>query len=202
MAHHRRAFGVAFVELLLLAAPTRAQEGNTMALGVNFTARAADAATAHGSRGIGLSCRLGHSGTGWGWSTGLGWFSADIDQVVGGATAEVGELRVRPFLGGYGYTYSFGRTAISADLLGGYAFVSFQQTPAAADVYRDRLGARAVALHASNTPVLKPQVNLWIDVAKKRGVNLSAGYAVARPRLTIRSSLGEQAKRLHAGLVT
>jgi len=186
---------------LTFAARARGQEDNTIAFGISYTARAADSAIAHGSGGIGLAWRLGHSKTGWGLATGLGWFATDIDQSIGGLNTDVGELRVKPFMAGYGYTYSFGRTSVSAELLGGYAFVSFQQTPAAVDVYRDRLGARSLNFHSSNTFVVRPQTNVWIDLSKKVGLNVSAGYAVARPRLTIKSSLGEESRRLRADMV-
>ena len=198
--------GIRFVVLVCLAILTfggraRAQEDNTIAFGISYTERAGDSAGAHGSNGIGLAWRLGHSKTGWGLATGLGWFAADIDQSIGGVNTEVGELRVKPLMAGYGYTYSFGRASVSAELLGGYAFVSFHQTPAAVDVYRDRLGARSLNFQSSNTFVVRPQTNLWIDLSKKVGLNVSAGYAVARPRLTIKSSLGEESRRLRADMV-
>jgi len=197
------------VRILLLAAiasvavvsSARAQEGSTLAVGVNYTARAADASGTHGSSGIGFAWRLGHGGTGWGWATGLSWFSADIDRPVGGRSIEIGELRVRPLMAGYGYTYSFGRTSVSAHLVGGYAFVSFNQTSAASDAYRDRLGARALTIHTSNTFVVRPQASVWINVSKRVGVNLTAGYVVARPQLTIRSSLGEENVRLRVNVI-
>jgi hypothetical protein len=178
-----------------------AQEGNTLAVGVNYTARAADASGAHGSRGIGFAWRFGHGGTGWGWATGLGWFSADINRSVAGRSIELGEVHVRPLMAGYGYTYSFGRTSVSAELVGGYAFVSFSQAAAASDAYRDGLGARSLTLRTSNTFVVRPQTSVWVNMSKRVGVNLTAGYVVARPHLQIRSSLGEESLRLRTDMM-
>src|SRR5207248_11025651 len=104
-------------------------------------------------------------------------------------------------VGGYGYTYSFGRTAVSAELLGGFALVSFRQTSGAADAYRDRLGARALEFQSSNTLVVRPQTNVWIDLSKNVGLNVSAGYVIARPRLKTTSSLGDDSRRLHADMI-
>src|SRR5207253_1200843 len=114
---------------------------------------------------------------------------------------DIGELKIKPLMAGYGYTYSFGRTAVSAELLGGFAFVSFSQSPGVADVYRDRLGARAVAVHSGNTFVLRPQTNVWIDMTRRVGLNLSLGYGVARPKLSTRTSLGEETHRVSADMV-
>ena len=186
------------VATLLTAADARAQDENRVAVGISYTGRVADSASARASRGIGLAWRIGHSHTGWGLATGLGWFAADMSESIGGLTTEIGELHVRPFMAGYGYTHSFGRTSVSADLLGGFAFVSFQQTTAATDAYRDRLGARSVELRASNTFLVRPQTSMWIDVSDKIGVNIGVGYAIARPRLTTRSTLGEESRRLRA----
>src|SRR5207237_1549599 len=97
--------------------------------GGNVTSHVPGEATAHGSSGVGLLWRFGHSSTGWGWTYGLNWFSTDLDRSIGGRDTELGELRVRPFMGGYGYTLVFGPAAVSANLLGGYAFTSFRLEP-------------------------------------------------------------------------
>jgi len=199
-ARARNAF-LAITATILFAPAARAQDDNTLALGVSYTARAADGSGAHGSEGVGVAWRFRHSDTGWGWTGGLGWFASDIDRSVGGQMIEIGEVHVRPLMAGYGYTYSFGRTSWSAELIGGYAFVSFDQRASASDVYRDRIGAGAVTLHTSNTFAVRPQTSVWFDVSKRFGLNVSAGYVVARPRLTIRSSLGEESVRLHADMI-
>jgi hypothetical protein len=110
---------------------------------------------------------------------------------------------------GYGYTHRIGAaTAIKGGAQGGYAFVSFTTGPSAPDEYRDRLGARSLSIDASNVFVVKPQVSIWHDLGEKFGVNVTAGYMVARPNLTIRTSLGEERMRVrsdqflaHVGLV-
>ena len=61
--------------------------------------------------------------------------------------------------------------------------------------------ARAVTIHTSNTFAMRPQASVWINVSKRVGVNLTAGYVVARPQLSIRSSLGEENVRLRANVI-
>jgi hypothetical protein len=194
--------GIATLAVTAAIAPSAyaQSDDNRFAIGGNFGVRIPPANDARGSKDIGLLWRFGHSETGWGWTSGLNWFSTDVQQTVAGSRMELGELRVRPFMGGYGYTYAMGRTALEANLLGGYAFTSFRLAPSAPDVYRDRLGARALSADAGNTFVVKPEVGLWVDLSGKVGLNMSAGYMIARPKVTIRSSLGDTTPRFRADM--
>jgi len=72
--------------------------------------------------------------------------------------------------------------------------------PAAADAYRDVVGAGSVSVDAANSFVARPEVGAWFDVSKKIGVNVNAGYMIARPRLTIRSALGTESQRIRADM--
>lgn len=175
-----------------------AQTDGTFALGALVSRTDPSDSDAHGDFSIGLTWRIGHSDSGWGWTYGLNWFTTDIDRSIGGSKVELGKLSVKPFMGGYGYTHRVGRTAISANLLGGYALSSFRLTTAANDAFVDRLGARSVNATTSNTFVVKPEVGAWIDLNKKFGVRLDAGYMIARPQISIRSSLGEDKRRFRA----
>jgi hypothetical protein len=187
--------------LFATATLARAQDDNVLAVGASVTGRIAPTNDVAGSTSFGLAWRFGHSDPGWGVATGLGWFATDISQPVGGASTELGELHVRPFLAGYGYTYRTGRTAVSAELLSGYAFVSLHQSRTAADVYRDRLGADLQNVRSSNAFVIRPQVNVWVDVSRTIGLNVSTGYSVVRPKLTVQTSLGEEEARFRADMI-
>src|SRR5207245_1285138 len=101
-------------------------------------------------------------------------------------------------MAGYGYSWGFGATRVSAEVLGGYAFTTFKITSAANDAYIGRLGARSLKTDASNTAVLRPGVDLWYDLGKKVGLHVDVGYMIARPTLTVTSSLGEDSRRIRA----
>jgi hypothetical protein len=188
--------------LAAAAVPSRAwaQSEGKFALGANLAARAASGEHADGYVGVGLLWRFGHGKTGWGWHYGLSWFSTHLDRSIGEVSTEFGELHVRPILGGYGYTQVLGRTAITAKVMGGYAFSSISLNPAATDAFRDRLGARSVSLDAANTFVVKPEISAWYDINKKLGLNVSGGYIVARPHVTVTSSLGEDRRSIRADM--
>lgn len=187
--------------IAIAAVPARAQSEGRFAVGAEFTSRTpGDSAVASGGKGVGITWRFGHGHEGWGWGYGLGWYSTDISQPVGGAPAEIGELKVRPFMGGYGYTHIVGRTTVTAEVIGGYAFVSIMQHPALGDVYRDRLGARAVEVNTGNAFVVRPGVSAWYDINKKIGLHFGVTYTAARPNLTVTSSLGSTSQRLRADM--
>ena len=63
-----------------------------------------------------------------------------------------------------------------------------------------RSGARSVSADVSNTLVAKPEVGVWIDLNRKVGLHLNAGYMIARPSMTVSSSLGDDVRRLRADM--
>lgn len=188
---------------LNLGAPhaASAQTGGKLALGADVSTRVSRNDDASGHVGVGLLWRFGHAKSGWGWHWGLNWYSTDLDRSIGGAAIDLGELHVRPVMAGYGYTHLFGRTAITATALAGYAYSSMSLTPAATAAFRDRLGAQSVSVDAANTLVFKPEVSAWYDINRKFGLKVSGGYMVARPRVTVRSTLGEDRRTVRADML-
>ena len=173
------------------AGEARAQTDNRLALGASITARAAGSATAGSSADVGFEWRLGHQKEAWGWQTSLfNWFSSDVEQqTTVSRPAALGQLRIRPMMVGYGYTWIRGRAAITTDLVGGFAFNSLKIDPAAAVAY-SQLGATGISVEATNTFAVKPEVQVWYDLNRRIGLKISGGYLITRPSVTIKSSLG------------
>jgi hypothetical protein len=178
-----------------------AQTTGKFALGAHVSKRASTGPDAHGNLGIGLLWRIGHSKTGFGWDWGLNWISVDVDRSIGGTDTDFGELKIRPIMGGYGYTHVIGRTSISAKAFAGYAFTSMTMSPPASDAYRDRLGARSITADPSNTLVVKPEVSMWQDLSEKIGLKATVAYLVARPHIAVRSTIGEDKRRIKADML-
>jgi hypothetical protein len=126
----------------------------------------------------------------------------DLKHPVAGSALELGELRVRPLMAGYGYQHRIRRSVLSAELLGGYAFNSFSLTPAATAGYRERLNADSVSATVGNSLVLKPELGMWFDVSRKVGINVTTGYLLARPNVTVTSSAGREVRRVRADVVS
>jgi hypothetical protein len=134
---------------------------------------------------------------GWNWKFGLNWYSAEVEP-DGGADQRLtfGKLNVRPIMAGYGYSRVAGRATVSAHFLAGYAFTSFSLPPP--DAARANLGTLPITVNASNALVLRPEMSAWVDLGHRVGLNISAGYMVARPVLTVRTPEGEDRRRMHA----
>jgi hypothetical protein len=193
-----------YLALLLIffvgAPPADAQSTGKVAVGGSIGTRIAPSSTVGGDMlSLGFFWRLGRSEEGFSWEGGLNWFAADVDHSVGDMPAfALGELHVRPIMVGYGYTHIVGANAIKGSIQGGYAFSSFSTASSAANLYRDRLGGLSLSTDAANSFVVKPQVSIWRDLNAKFGLRVTAGYMIARPNLTIRSTLGEERLRLNA----
>ena len=186
----------------MTAAPVFAQENGRFALGGNFGVRTATDSSAAGAKGVGLLWRFGQSHEGWGWHYGLGWYGTDVSWDIANQKAELGRLGVKPIVGGYGYTHVMGKTSVTGNVLGGYAFTSLRQDDTFADSVLARLGGSTVAIDASNTFVVRPGVSAWYNVNEKIGINVSGNYMMARPKVTVTSSGGTDVRRLQADMFT
>ena len=193
---------VAFLFTAAVARPADAQINSRFAVGGEFTVAATDHAStedhAHSTFLPGILWRFGATDPGWGFHWGLNWYAVDIDRPIGGTSTVLGELRVKPIMAGYGYTWIIKKNAITADLLGGYAFAKMALAGTAIDAYRSRMGAQATDATASNTFVLKPEFAVWHDINKSLGLNINVGYMLARPEVTVATSNGSDVRTARA----
>ena len=185
----------------LFPAEVQAQTDGRVAIGGNVGTKQTPQSGSRGSIGLGFLWRIGHGREGWGWKYGLNWYSAELQRPIGGENHEFGELNVRPFMGGYGYTRLVRGGQVSANVLGGFAFTSFSVRNDYALTYRFNNGGASIDADVSKAWVLKPEVSAWFDVARKLGINASAGYMIARPELAVTSALGRERRRLNADVV-
>jgi hypothetical protein len=111
-------------------------------------------------------------------------------------------LNVRPFLAGYGYAHRFGRVRVSANLLGGIAFSSLSAHPGYETGFGRIIARQPLEFDVSNALVLRPEVTAWIDLNRTIGLNVTAGYMVARPSVTLRTSRGLERRMLDADVLS
>jgi hypothetical protein len=178
------------------------QDENRFALGAEFKVKTSDRASqedyARGQLGPGLLWRFGSSKPGWGFHWGLNWYAVVLERPIAGTVTELGELHIRPLMGGYGYTKVIRRYSITADVLAGYAIGSIKISEPAIAAYERALGIRSAEANATNTFVLKPEIGVWYDVSKKVFVNVNAGYMMARPDVEIITSAGTDVRKARA----
>ena len=196
----RRTVLIVAILVLIRAPEARGQSDNKFALGANVSLRDSTDTTTRGRDGVGLLCRFGQKRHGWKWDWALNWIVADINQPVAGSFVRLGELHVRPIMAGYGYDYRRGRQLYFGSVVGGHAFASMALAPVAVDAYHDRLGARSVSHETSNTLVVRPEIGVWHDLNDKIGLNVSASFLIARPRITVRTTLGADERTVHADM--
>ena len=193
----RRTAWIVTLACLAAAAPARAQVDNRAAIGLDFSQRLTPDESTSNTFGVGLNWRIGHPGSGWGWHYGLGWYETTLSQSIGGRRVDLGEVHVRPLLGGYGYTKSYGRYNVTGMLEAGYAFTSFGLTDTAQTALRPSLGT-VTDTHIGGTLVVRPEVEVWYDINRRLGLSVNLGYVVARPTLTMTTPAGTQSQRVRA----
>jgi hypothetical protein len=175
-----------------------AQVDNRLAVGLSVTSRIASSSGTAGTADVGFELRLGHERPGWGPEVSLfSWFDTDVQQSVAGRQSGLGQLRIRPIMAGYGYTWSRSRTTITADVVGGFAINSFDLDDAAASELA-RLGTTTLKTSASNVFVVKPEAQIWYDINDRFGLKINGGYLVARPSVTITNALGDDTRPVRA----
>jgi hypothetical protein len=186
---------------LFLPGPAEAQQVGALAIGGSVAVVTAPDEDVRGLTRIGPLIRYGESADGWGARIGFNWYAADLDEPIAGSVERFGRLRVRPVMGGYGYTKVAGPFALSANMLVGYAFTSFAIEPVFRDEYVRSLGVDRVRTDVSNAWVAKPEVSAWIDLNQKIGLNVSLGYLVARPTITLETIAGREERGIDADVI-
>ncbi|HKB12695.1 MAG TPA: hypothetical protein VKD69_18660 [Vicinamibacterales bacterium] len=176
------------------ALPAHAQTETRLALGADFLIAASDHASTQDRAQHVFTVeplwRFGDFEPGWGPHFGLDWYAVDIERPVGGVPTTLGQVHIRPIMGGYGYTWVRGKNTISANMLAGYAFASMSLADGTAAAYQSRLGVGVNDADASNTFVVRPELDFWHDINNLFGLNVNVGYIVARPDVTIETSSG------------
>jgi len=122
--------------------------------------------------GFGINAGLAPS-PGLGPAIGFGWYEGDLTLSGVSGDAVVGRLRVRPLMGGIGYTWVNGRVATGVSINAGISFNSIRLN----DQYRTLFGpGTEVRIDASNSFAARPQFRIEYAVARKVGIYSTVGY--------------------------
>jgi hypothetical protein len=115
------------------------------------------------------------TGSGLGPALGFGWFRAAWRASA--PDAPLGQVRIRPVLGGIAYGMQRHRQSVSFALLAGIAFNSLALPDVTAE--------RDVLVSIGNSFAVRPGVSLWLDVDRRMAVNVAASYLMTRPRVRV-----------------
>ncbi len=124
---------------------------------------------------IGPLVRIG-SGSGVSPAVGFGWYRAEL-RSTSDADRRLAQIRLRPLMGGVAVRHSGDRVSASVDLVAGVSFNGIQP--------RGPIQVREVPVDVSSSFAWRPGVSVWMDLNGRFALNLSGGYVVTRPRLTM-----------------
>jgi hypothetical protein len=124
---------------------------------------------------IGPLVRLG-TGRGFGPAVGFGWFRAAWRSSAPGSPV-MGQIRIRPVLGGIAYGVQGDRSAVSFSLLGGLAFNSLALPRAIVD--------NQIPVSIAHSFAVRPGASLWLDLNRRMAVNIAASYLMTHPRVRV-----------------
>ena len=128
------------------------------------------------SESLGPIVRLG-AGRGLALSIGFGWFASDLASGAGADEEVIGRVRIRPVMGGLGYTVRDGRLAMTLSAVGGVAFNSVAPN--------ERLSGREIPLQVRSSLAWRPGVSFWFDTSSRVALQVSTGYVMTRPRYLV-----------------
>jgi hypothetical protein len=120
---------------------------------------------------------------------GFGWFGSALRSSVGPGEI-IGRLRVKPVMGGLAYTVRNDRASIAFSAVAGVAFNSISPS--------ERLTGLEVPLDVGSSFAWRPGVSLWVESSARTAVNVSVGYVMTRPRLTLLEQGESVRRRLNA----
>lgn len=124
---------------------------------------------------------------GFGVTLGFGWYLGDLTLAGISGDADIGSLRVRPFMAGVGYTWVKGRVATGVSINAGISFNSISLN----DQYRTFFGpGTEVSIDASDSFAVRPQLRVEYAVTRKVGVYSSAGYFFTKFDNAIETPIG------------
>jgi hypothetical protein len=198
----RQRAGSLLLPLVLLVCGPLAAYGQTdaiVAVGGGVAAYRAVDDMAEDSIGFALIYRIGRP-QGFRPTFGFNWYSTAFTGEVDGERVDLGDMRIRPVMGGYGYWWNRGRATLAATLIGGVSFNTFDTSDEARIAYHrsDRLLLR---IDASHGLAARAELGLWVDLSDKIGLMGSVGYVAARPAVEFITETTRESARLRADAV-
>ena len=115
---------------------------------------------------------------GWGPSFGLSGYTGDIVAPIDGRKTTVGEIKIRPLMGGISYSIGDGRLRTSFSLVGGYAFSSAKVTAALP-------AGTTASIDITDAWVVRPNVGFTYALTRRLALTGSVGYVYTNPTIGI-----------------
>lgn len=174
--------------LLVCGAPALAQGRLGIGASVTHVTPRSDELTRSPLR-VGPLVRL-QPGEGWGVAGAFNWFDTDVDGAFAGVAGEFGELRVKPLMGGVGYTIRSGRVRTTFSVVAGPAWNRLKVHERVRTAFAARGRDIDATLDATSFAV-RPGVGVSIGVAPRVDLTGFGGYLFNRPGFTVPTPAGD-----------
>lgn len=145
-----------------------------LAVGVSVAWSNPGAASLNDRLAFGPLIKLG-SPAGFGPAIGFDWYQAPVGAP--GDSAET-RIRIKPIMGGVGYTWRGDRVSVSPSIVAGYAFNSLSIRGTAPVV-------TALPVDIGNSLAWRVGASAWFDLTQRVALNVSAGRLMTGLRLTV-----------------
>jgi hypothetical protein len=159
-----------------------------LAVGASFGWNSPGADSLDNDASLGPLMRLG-SGRGLGLTIGFGWYGTDLLGIGASGAETIGRVRIKPIMAGLDYTVRNDRLSIGLSAVAGISFNSVSPL--------DQLTSQ-VPLGISDSLVWRPGVSFWFDTSSRVAINVSAGYVMTRPEMTLLADREIVRRRLSA----
>lgn len=123
-----------------------------------------------------------------GWSPAMifGWFDTTVDGAQFGPEQAIGQLQIRPVMGGVRYTWIRDAWSYDVAAAAGPSFSGFDLAGSVARTLPRTTGA--IRADANTSPAFTVQGSAWYDVTDKVAVRGSIGWFMCRPDVTVTAS--------------
>jgi hypothetical protein len=176
--------GLVLGGVLATAAPVSAQSEGRVSAGGSITLNSTTDDDVGNAFTVGPLVRL-NPRRGWGPAGAFNWFGADLNHPSGGDDP-FARLRLRPLMGGIGYTFGPDRTLLNVSIVAGPSFNSAGFD----DDFLEAISG-APAIEADTSFAIRPGFSVTHTLAPRVGLTGFAGYIVNRPNVVYRSPAGD-----------
>ena len=177
--------------ILVSATPVAAQMEGRVGVGVAVTQLLPTSDELSPTTGVTPFVRLSPK-KGWGISAGLNWSRVDVDGDFAGIDGDIGRIRMRPLMGGVGYTFVSGSLYTTLSVVAGPSW----NTLSLSAPLRDQFGAEEDTDAWSFA--VRPGVGVTYGLTSRFGLTGFGGFLVNRPNFKVDTSSGEVEKKFTA----
>jgi hypothetical protein len=174
--------------LALLPAPASAQSEGRVSVGGSVTLNTTTDDEVDSVFSAGPLVRL-NPRRGWGVAGALNWFRADLAN-PSGLDGPFARLRVRPLMGGVGYTIGPDKVLTTFSIVAGPSFNSADFEDGFLDGLIPALSPPEIDVE--NSFAVRPGISVTVTVAPRVGITGFAGYLINRPGIVYRAPGGAE----------